>query len=40
MANTEGGRLFFGEEDKGEITGVHKNHADEITVPQYLLKPK
>ncbi|WP_249029059.1 RNA-binding domain-containing protein [Tannockella kyphosi] len=40
MTNAEGGRLFSGVEDKGEITGVHKNHADEIAVRQYLLKPK
>lgn len=32
MANTEGGLLFLGVEDNGEITGVHKQHADEIGV--------
>lgn len=32
MTNTAGGQLFLGVEDHGEITGVHKNHADEIGV--------
>ena len=32
MANTEGGILFLGVEDDGEITGVHRQHADEIGV--------
>lgn len=32
MANTEGGTLYLGVEDNGEITGVHKQHADEIGV--------
>lgn len=32
MANTEGGLLFLGVEDDGVITGVHKQHADEIGV--------
>lgn len=32
MTNTEGGILFLGVEDNGEITGVHKQHADEIGV--------
>lgn len=32
MTNTEGGVLFLGVEDNGEITGVHKQHADEIGV--------
>lgn len=32
MTNTEGGLLFLGVEDNGEITGVHKQHADEIGV--------
>lgn len=30
MTNTEGGVLFLGVEDNGDITGVHKEHADEI----------
>ena len=32
MTNTEGGLLFLGVEDNGEITGVHRQHADEIGV--------
>lgn len=32
MTNTEGGLLFLGVEDNGEITGIHKQHADEIGV--------
>lgn len=32
MSNTEGGVLYLGVEDNGEITGVHKYHADEIGV--------
>lgn len=32
MANTEGGLLFLGVEDNGEITGIHKQHGDEIGV--------
>ncbi|HJC50225.1 MAG TPA: putative DNA binding domain-containing protein [Candidatus Anaerostipes avistercoris] len=32
MTNTDGGVLYLGVEDNGEITGVHKQHADEIGV--------
>lgn len=32
MTNTEGGVLFLGVEDDGTITGVHKEHTDEIGV--------
>ncbi len=32
MSNTEGGLLFLGVEDSGEITGVNKQHADETGV--------
>lgn len=32
MTNTDGGCLYLGVEDNGEITGVHKHHADEIGV--------
>lgn len=32
MTNTEGGLLFLGVEDDGQITGVHEQHADEIGV--------
>ena len=28
MTNTEGGVLYLGVEDNGEITGVHKKHKD------------
>lgn len=30
MANTEGGTLYLGVEDDGEITGVHNKHNDPI----------
>lgn len=30
MTNTEGGTLFLGVEDDGQITGVHVEHEDEI----------
>lgn len=32
MANTAGGVLYLGVEDNGTITGVHKQHADDIGV--------
>lgn len=32
MTNTAGGVLFLGVEDDGEITGVHRDHTDEIGV--------
>lgn len=32
LANTEGGSLYLGVENDGEITGVHPFHADEIGV--------
>lgn len=32
MTNTDGGVLYLGVEDDGEITGVHEQHADEIGV--------
>ena len=32
MTNTDGGTLYLGVEDNGDITGVHKQHADEIGV--------
>lgn len=32
MANTDGGTLYLGVEDNGDITGVNKKHADEIGV--------
>lgn len=30
MANTDGGELYLGVEDNGEITGLAKKHEDEI----------
>ena len=47
MTNTEGGILFLGVEDDGQITGVHAEHEDEIgamaliankTVPSVAVK--
>lgn len=32
MANTDGGVLYLGVEDNGDITGIHKQHADEVGV--------
>ena len=32
MTNTDGGCLYLGVEDNGDITGVHHQHADEIGV--------
>ena len=32
MTNTDGGTLYLGVEDNGNVTGVHKKHADEIGV--------
>jgi len=32
MTNTDGGTLYLGVEDDGVITGVHRQHADEIGV--------
>lgn len=32
LTNTDGGVLYLGVEDDGEITGVHQHHADEIGV--------
>ncbi len=32
MTNTKGGMLFLGVEDNGAITGLHKQHTDEIGV--------
>jgi ATP-dependent DNA helicase RecG len=32
LTNTDGGVLYLGVEDDGEITGVHQQHADEIGV--------
>ena len=32
FANTEGGDLYIGIEDNGEVTGVHKDHLNITTV--------
>ena len=31
FANTEGGSLYLGVEDNGQITGVHPSHKNPIT---------
>ena len=36
FANTEGGDLYLGVEDSGEITGVHKDHRDPTTLSAYI----
>lgn len=36
FANTEGGSLFLGVEDNGEITGVHESHKNPITLSAYI----
>ena len=36
FANTEGGSLFLGVEDNGEITGVHELHKNPITLSAYI----
>ena len=36
FANTEGGELFLGIEDNGEVTGVHKAHENTLTVPALI----
>lgn len=36
FANTEGGSLFLGVEDNGEITGVHELHKNPITLSSYI----
>lgn len=36
FANTEGGSLFLGVEDDGEITGVHELHKNPITLSAYI----
>ena len=36
FANTEGGSLFLGVEDDGEITGVHESHKNPITLSAYI----
>ena len=36
FANTDGGSLFLGVEDDGEITGVHESHKNPITLSAYI----
>lgn len=36
FANTEGGDLYLGVEDSGEITGVNKAHENPITLSAYI----
>ena len=36
FANTEGGDLYLGVEDNGEITGVHPSHKNPITLSAYI----
>ena len=36
FANTEGGDLYLGVEDDGEITGAHKDHQNPITLSAYI----
>ena len=36
FANTEGGDLYLGIEDSGEVTGVHPMHENPITLSAYI----
>ena len=36
FANTEGGDLYLGIEDSGEVTGVHDDHKNIITVSAFI----
>ena len=36
FANTEGGDLYLGIEDSGEVTGVHKAHQSIVTVSAFI----
>lgn len=36
FANTEGGDLYLGIEDSGEVTGVHKDHRDPSTLAAFI----
>lgn len=36
FANTEGGDLYLGVEDSGEITGAHRDHLNPITLSAYI----
>ena len=36
FANTDGGDLYLGVEDDGEITGLHKEHSDIIRLAAFI----
>ena len=36
FANTQGGSLYLGVEDDGEITGAHKDHMNPVTLSAYV----
>ena len=36
FANTEGGDLYLGIEDSGEVTGVHKDHKNPVTLAAFI----
>ena len=36
FANTEGGDLYLGIEDSGEVTGVHRNHMNPSTLSAFI----
>lgn len=36
FANTDGGELYLGVEDDGEITGLHKNHMDSTRLAAFI----
>ena len=36
FANTEGGDLYLGIEDSGEVTGVHKDHKNHTTLAAFI----
>lgn len=36
FANTDGGDLYLGVEDSGEVTGVHKQHSNPVTLSAYI----
>ncbi len=36
FANTDGGDIYLGVEDDGEITGVHKDHSNPITLSAFI----
>ncbi len=36
LANTEGGELYLGVEDNGDISGVHEDHMNPLTLPAYI----